>query len=126
MKYLYFKLWQNLKRIKTNDMPATNAIFLISMVIFANIATIHVLLNQILTINLNLGSKNAIILFAISLCLSIMILNYFLLYKKRDQISERYKNESKTQSRIGNILLILYALGSFALVYFFGSRFPLR
>ncbi len=126
MKYLYFKLWQNLKRVKTNDMPATNAIFLISMVIFANIATIHVLLNQILTINLNLGSKNAIILFAISLGLSIMILNYFLLYKKRDQISERYKNESKTQSRIGNILLILYALGSFALVYFFGSRFPLR
>jgi hypothetical protein len=125
MKYLYYKLYYSLKKVKTNDTPATNAMFLISMIQFANVATLHVLLNYFFGIKLKLDSKNEVILFASSVGLVIYIINYFLLYKKRDEIYEKYKNESKYKKVLGFVFLVIYAIGSAIILYYFGSRYPL-
>jgi len=125
MKYLYYKIYQNLKTVKTNDTPATNAMVILSMIHCANIATVQILFNHFFNIKVKFGSKNEIILFAVLLSISIMILNYFVLYKRREEICEKYKSESKRQSRIGYAVLILYIIGSAVLMYFVGSRYPL-
>jgi len=124
MKYLYYKLYQNFKTVKTNDSPATNSMLFLSMIELFNIATLQALLNHFFNIQVKLGSKDEIILFASLLSILIMILNYFVLYKKREEICERYKDESKDKSRIGYAVLILYIIGSAALLFIIGSKYP--
>ena len=125
MRYLYYKIYQDFKRIKTNDTPATNAMFLLSMIHIANVATVHILINHFFNIKLGFATTNELRLFAVSLSVIIMIINYFLLYKKREEIWEKYKNESKHRSRIGYAILILYIIVSAVLIYSAGSRYPL-
>lgn len=125
MKYIYYKLYQNLKSVKTNDTPATNAMILLSMIHMANIATVQVLLNHYFGIKIKLISKDEIIAFAVFFGIIIYIVNYFLFYKKREEIYEAYKNESKFRSRIGYIILVLYIVISVCLLYYFGSKYPM-
>lgn len=125
MRYLYYKLYQCLKKVKTNDTPATNAMILLSMIHSLNIAFVQVLLNHFFNLKFKLASKNEIIAFAISLGLIIYIINYFHLYKKREEICEKFKNETAMQSIIGYFVLILYGIGSAALLYIFSSKYPL-
>lgn len=125
MRYLYYKIYQILRKIKTNDTPATNAMLIFSMFELFNIATLQVLLNHILHIKIGLKSKDNIMFFGVLLALLILIINYFVLYKKREIICEKYKDETKIKSMLGYVLLILYMIGSAALVYYFSSRHPL-
>ncbi|MCK9617891.1 MAG: hypothetical protein M0R21_08660 [Lentimicrobiaceae bacterium] len=126
MKYLYYKLWQTFKRIPTNDMPATNAMLFISMCHLANIFVIQIILNHNSLANMKFSSKSEIYSYTIPLGLLAFGLNYLFLYRNRDRIYEKYKDESKRQKLIGNILLILYILGSFALVFYFGSKYTVH
>ena len=123
MKYLYYHLWQLFTKIKTNDMPATNAMIFISMCEFANIFVGHIFLNQFSFIEINIVTKYDIYFFTISIGILIYTINYFYLYRYRNKLHEKYKNETKKQKVIGNILLILYVLGSFALVFYFGTKY---
>lgn len=125
MKYLYYKLYKSLKSVKTNDTPATNAMFLLSIIHFVNTATVLILLNHFFSIKIKLVSKNEIVIFAFVIMSLIYTFNYFLLYKKREEIYEKYKNESINQSRIGYIILILYVIVSGVLLYLFGSNYPI-
>jgi len=125
MKYLYYKIYQSFRMVKTNDTPATNAMLLISGFEGVNILTIFLILKHFLNFKFNFSSPNEIILFTLPLCSVIFTLNYFLLYKKREDICEQYKNENKMQSRIGFVFLLIYIIGSFAFVYFIGTAFPL-
>lgn len=125
MRYLYYKLYQNFRKVKTNDSPATNSMLFLSMIHGANICTVQILLSHFFNIKIKMGSKDEVVLFASLLAISIIVINYFVLYKKREVICEKYKNESKTQSRIGYAILILYIIGSAVLVYIVGSKYPL-
>lgn len=125
MIYIYYKLYQNLKNVKTNDTPATNALFLLCMIHGANIATVHILLNHYYGINIKLVSKNEVLAFAFLVGIIVISIDYFLFYKRREEIHEKYKNESKFQSRVGYTILILYILVSAVLLYYFGSKYPL-
>lgn len=125
MKYLYYKLWQTFKRIKTNDTPATNAMILLSCVQGVNLLILQILIKHIFQIEIKFVSKDAIMLFAALVGIALMTINYFILYKKREEIYDNYKNESKNKSWIGFIFLLFYIFGSAALVYVVGSNFPL-
>ena len=123
MKYLYYKLWQCFKRIPTNDMPATNAMIFLCMCQSANFFVIHIILATYSIVPFNFNSKTEIYGFSILIFSILTLLNYLFLYKKRDKIYDKYKDESKKQKLIGNILLILYIVGSFALVFYFGPKY---
>lgn len=123
MRYLYYKLWQLFTLVKTNDMPATNAMIFITIWQFLNISLLYILILYTLDIELNFISKHEIYV-AVGIVYTIFtILNYFNLYKKRNQLYNKWKDESKRQKLIGNILLALYIIGSFALVFYFGPKY---
>ena len=123
MKYLYYKLWQTFNRIPTNDMPATNAMLFISMCHLANIFVIQVILDHNSFVNMKFGSKNEIYNYTIPLGIFVICLDYLLLYKNRDKIYEKNKDESKRKKLIGNILLAFYILASFVLAFYFGPKY---
>jgi len=123
MKYLYYKLWQTFKRIPTNDMPATNAMIFIAMCQFANIFIIHLMLSLNSIASMKFSSKSEVYAFTVPMCLIVYVLDYLYLYKNKDKIYEKHKDESKRQKLTGNILLILYIVISFALVFYFGPKY---
>lgn len=123
MRYLYYKLWQTFKKIPTNDMPATNAMIFLCMCHAANIITIHIILATYSIVTLDFNSNAEIYIFSILIYSALTLLDYLFLYRNRDRIYEKYKDERKMQKLIGNILLILYILGSFALVFYFLSKY---
>jgi len=123
MKYLYYKLWQTFKKIPTNDMPATNAMIFLCMCHGANIITIHIILATYSIVAIDFNSKAEIYIFSILIYSALTLLDYLFLYRNRDRIFEKYKDESGTQKLIGNILLVLYILGSFALVFYCGTKY---
>lgn len=125
MKYLYYKLWQTFKRIPTNDMPATNAMFFISMCHLANIFVIQIILDHNSFVNMKFGSKNEIYSYTVPLGLFVIGLDYLFLYRNREKLYKKYKDESKRQKLIGNILLILYILVSFGLVFYIGPKYSI-
>ncbi len=123
MKYLYFKLWQSMTKVKTNDMPATNAMILISMIQFLNLALIYFFINYYSLVKISFDSKSNIYIFSILLGVVVYTINYFFLYKSKERLYEKYKNESNIRKITGNILLMLYIIGSFVLVIYFGSKY---
>lgn len=125
MKYLYYKMYQLLRKVKTNDTPATNAMYLISTCQMINMLTMYALFNHFIFKVIRLRSKDEIFVFAFIFAISIIILNYFILYKKKEEICEKYKNESKLKSRIGYLILIAYCASSAVLVYVIGSKYPI-
>ena len=123
MRYLYYRLWQLFTKIKTNDMPATNAMIFISMCEFANLFVIQIIFEYFLFLKIDFSSKYNIYFFTIPLGIIVYIINYFYLYKNRESLYKKYKNEGEKQKIIGNILLIIYVVGSFSLVFYFGSKY---
>lgn len=123
MRYLYYKLWQTFKRIPTNDMPATNAMLFMSMCHIANIFFFQIVLDHNSFVNLKFNSKSEIYSYTIPLGLLVIVLDYLYLYRNKDKIYKKYKDESKRRKLTGNILLILYIVVSFALVFYFGPKY---
>ncbi len=121
MKYLYYHLWRLLSKIKTNNMPATNAMILISSFQFLNLLLIYIFIKYYSLITIDFDSKLDIYIFSILLGVVVYTINYFYLYKKRNNLFEKYKNESKRRRTIGVILLVFYGLGSFILTMYFLS-----
>ncbi len=125
MKYLYYRLWHFFEKIKTNDMPATNAMIFLTIWQFLNLSLVYILLKyySIVEIEFELKSRKEIYLFAGVFYSILTLINYFFLYKNREKLNNKYKDESKRQKNAGNILLLLYIIGSFALILYFGSKY---
>lgn len=104
-------------------MPATNAMILISMFQFLNISFVYILAEYYSFVDFNLSSKYEVYYYTIPFGLAVYAFNYFYLYKNREKLSAKYKNESKRQKKIGNILLMLYVLGSIFLVFGVGPKY---
>jgi len=120
MKYLYYKLWQQFKRVKTNDMPATNAMIFLTLWQGLNIFLVYIILNlYVIDISFKFTNGRNLISFALISLLTLM--NYFFLYRNREKIFEKFKNENSRQSKLGNIMLLVYILGSFVFLFYFGS-----
>lgn len=126
MKYLYYRLWKIFSGIPTNDKPATNAMLGLSVVNCVNLITILIFTNKFIRVNVLKLSENELIIFSIVLSLSMFTINYFLLYKKREEIAAKYNSENKKKKIIGTILLYSYIVGSFILVYAISRLFPLK
>lgn len=115
MNYLYYRLWQSLKAVPTNNMPATSAMFLISICLYINILTLLFFLNEFVRIKLLYLEKDRLVLISCFLGLCMYVINYFFLYKRRDLIANKHRNETQQMKLIGT--LCLYFIGTFILVY---------
>ena len=106
MRYLYYRLWQLFTNIKTNDMPATNALIFISLCQFFNFSLIYIFLLQYSIINIHFNKRLEVLYYTIPFGIIVYIINYFFLYKNRESLYKKHKNEGKNRKIIGNILLI--------------------
>ncbi len=121
MKYLYYKLWQQFIQVKTNDMPATNAMIFLTLWQGLNLFLVYIIIKlYFLDILFRFGKNNYII--AVVLFSILTLINYFFLYKNRERLFEKYKNETAKQNKFGNIILLAYIIGSFILLFYFGSK----
>lgn len=116
MKYIYFRIWNLFRSIPTNNTPATNAIFLLSIIQFMNILTVIGILSSYLHIQLNQIDEHVLIFFSIIIGLLLYVVNFLLLYKRRETIEKKYSNESHQMKVIGLIILCSYFILSFALL----------
>jgi len=110
------------KLIKTNDMPATNAMIFISICQFLNLSFVYIIIKYLLNIDFKFTSKLNIYIFTIPIGLLVYLINYFFLYKNRNRLNEKYMHETENQKYFGKILLGLYIFFSFFLVFYFGIR----
>jgi uncharacterized membrane-anchored protein len=124
MRYFYYRIFNGFSKIPTNDSPALNAMILLSCIICTNIITLLVLLNHFVRINLLYLDRSGLIFCATVLSICMFITNYFLLYRKRTSISEKFKDQTKKAKVVGSILLWIYIIGSFVLVYTISKIFP--
>lgn len=124
MRYLYYKLWQDFSKSKTNDTPAFNAVICLSIIHTINILTVLVYFNSFLDIKHMFSFIEGYSFGSILLCLSVFTLNYFFLYKKRYAIAGKYQKENKLMKTAGTIFVYLYIISSFVLIYFISKRFP--
>ena len=126
MKYLYYHLWQSFTKIKTNDTPEYNSMFLISVAQFFNIDLIIKLLNMCYPdsdtfklLQMSDLSKTEIRIYAVVVGITLFIINYFYLVKPRYKIKKKFENETKRQRIIGIILSYVYFLGSIIITFYF-------
>ncbi len=126
MKYLYFKLWQDFTGQIKDNTPALYAMMWLSCINCVYLIAFMVLTNHFIKLKLLYVSKNELIIYSSILSLIVMLLNYFLLYKKRESIAEKYSNESKHNNILGKILLYLYMIGAFVIVYIISKTFPIK
>lgn len=122
MRYLYYKLYKLLVRIKSNKTPAFNSMIILSVFQIMNILSIFILIKHFIqnTFDTNLeDARNH----GVILALLVFIFNYFFLFNKQKEIFKRYENESYVKSRKGFLQLIIYVLGSFIVLLLFGEIF---
>jgi len=80
-KEIYFWMYYYIKRIKSNDTPAFSSYLLICILQSFNVGTIGILVNYFLKVNID---KNTTVLIGIVWAVLLSIINYFLLYAKRE------------------------------------------
>jgi len=123
MEYLYYKLWQQFTKIKTNDMPATNAMIFMTLLQFLNLSLLYILFSYYSIIESEVMTKNEIYITSGAMYSILTLLNYLILYQRRDKIYKKYQLENKKQKFLGNILLALYIIGTFVLIFYFGPKY---
>lgn len=125
MKYLYYHLWIALKAIPTNTTPATNALVFLCMAQCVNIFSIFLVINNYHNEFIYM-IKAGLVTYLVTLYFCVLAIDYSLLYKKRNEMEEKYKNESKSKKTIGVILGQVYVYGSIILVFLLIKQFPLK
>jgi len=102
-------------KIKTNDTPDWNAMFLISVFEAVNIQTILLFMPK--SIQGQLEINNQVVVFAIVPGIVLFVINYFLYVKNVQKIASIYKDESQQKKIFGVLILLVYSIASFLLLF---------
>ena len=115
LKELYYWMCFYVRRVKTNDTPEFNSMFLISIFYLLNFATINIIIKYFWGDNFYtiFNSKSFQIFFA----LFFISIPYYFLYYKRKKIFEKYDNKSEKRRTIGKICFFLYLILSVITLY---------
>lgn len=117
MEYIYFRIYQLLSNIKTNDTPALNSMLLLVILQAFNIFSIAIIFNSMHFYTL---SKNQAYLFAITFYILLLIPNYLFLYRKLKKIISKYENEPKSVRLGRSIMVFSYIILSFVILFALG------
>lgn len=122
----YYWMIFYIKKVRTNDQPYFNSYLLISMLAGFNILTVIMLISYLFNINIRISffQENSKII-GIFFGLSVMVFNYFYLFRQREKIVTKYSQLSDRRKTKGQILFWVYAIGSLFLIFFIGVKlFP--
>lgn len=126
MEYLFYRLWQLLIGKSEKDMPPFSSTMMITLFEFSNIVTILSLINHFFDISFQINDENEAKLFASSISVPLLVFNIFFLFRRRQIIKQKFENESISKKKVGNILVIIYAIVSVLTVFIFGSMYPIN
>lgn len=118
MRYLYYRIYKALTKVKTNDTPAFNAIILLIALQSFNVLSIFGIVNYFYKIEFD---KQQVIIGGISLYILLLFPNYIYLFRKRDEITKRYQNETKPEKTRGIIFLLLYIVITITVFFILGE-----
>ena len=125
MGYLYYLLYKHLSTVKSNNLPAYNAMLLLMIAQAMNIASICIIINYTIFPSFYNSSNNYklenIKEQGLIFGLLLLILNYIFLFKRRDYIFKKYENTSKIKISVGYIILFVYMVGSLIITYILGT-----
>jgi len=113
-KELFYWMYINVNKIKTNDTPLFTSYLLICVLQMVNIETIFVFINYYLKIEI---SNSFAVYIGLVLAFSVMIINYFLLYTKRNNILKKYRDYTTKMKAKGQIYFWVYVILSFVIFY---------
>jgi len=119
-KTLYYSLIDILSSIRSNDNPLFNAYVGISFFQCLNVITLIGLVNYFGKFDI---SKKLAVIIGLLLYLIITCINFFVLYKNRDRIILRIKNNSNFKPRRFSFLLFIYSFISVALFIIVLAKF---
>lgn len=113
---MYYWMVFYLRKVPSNDMPQFNAYLLICLLMFANIGSLFEIICSFLNVDVkSLTSDYKVI--GIIFGLSIMLPNYFLLFAKRKEITEKYDQLPQKRRIKGIILFWIYSIVSIPLFF---------
>jgi hypothetical protein len=121
MRYFYYRIYQQLKRVKSNDTPAFNALLLLAVLQGLNIFTAISIIRYFINFEI---SKNFGYSCSLVLCLTLLFVGFKTLFGKQNEICKRYENETKKERRKGTIYLLSYIILSVVLFFILGK--PLK
>lgn len=114
--YIFYLLVKFVNKINKNDItPAFSGILLISLPLLFNLLSIIFILG-----GSTITKSNASLL-GIGMSLVILVINYFILYKKSDQIITYYdlNGKSGNQKKIITVCFLIYLITSAIMCYYF-------
>lgn len=117
MRTLYYWMMHYISKVKTNEMPKFNAYLIICAMIYANLGSLFVVLKYLFKIKDSIINKQDTILIGIIIGLMTMILNFFLLYRNKDDIEKSYNQVPIRRKNIDKFIFWVYSLFSFPLFY---------
>lgn len=117
MNYLFYKLWKDFTGQVEGNSPAIYALILISAVQSINVFTVINLIINFLAISDIVLTKNNVIILSFIFNILILITNYFFVYKRKEQISEKYSAEKKFMKILGYFVLYFYIIVTFIFAY---------
>lgn len=97
----------------------------LSVIHSVNLLSVLVVVNHFYRLKILYWSKGETTVYCSIILLFMIAINYFLLYKKREAIAEKYRNENKLMKILGIVILYVYMIGSFTLVYVLSQIYPL-
>jgi hypothetical protein len=114
MRYFYYRIYQLLKQVKSNNTPALNALLLLGLIQTINIATILSIIKIFTKIEIG---KQQITIGGLAISIILLITEFKTLFRKKDEIFEQYKNETKEEIQRGTVCILLYIIISVAIFF---------
>jgi hypothetical protein len=113
-KEIYFWMYSYLSRIKTNKTPAFNSYIIICVLQLFNIGTLGGVINFFFRTDIE---KTLAVYVGLTTMCFLYILNYFLLYNKREEIFKKYKDAPARRRTTGQLYFWIYVLLSFTIFF---------
>ncbi|PKN53200.1 MAG: hypothetical protein CVU55_03030 [Deltaproteobacteria bacterium HGW-Deltaproteobacteria-13] len=118
MRYFYYRIYQQLKKVKSNDTPAFNALALLVLVQTINIATVLSLIKVFVKIEIG---KQHVVIVGLAMSFLLLIIQFKTLFGKRAEICKQYENETKEERRRSTTYLLLYIVLSVVVFFAIGE-----
>jgi hypothetical protein len=111
-KELYYWLYELLKKVKTNDNPGFNAYLGISFFECVNVLALVGIVNYFFALDI---PRNIAVYFGIFIYVSLTAINFFSLFRKRNEIIKKLEKYSTERQNKGKLYFWLYALTTIVL-----------
>ncbi|MGC3978630.1 MAG: hypothetical protein QM751_10605 [Paludibacteraceae bacterium] len=117
-EYLYYRIYKQLKKVKTNDTPAFNALMFLVVLQGLNALSVIGLIDHYMKISMR---KEMVIVFVITLTVLLFIPNFMYFFRRKEQIYKKYENETDKNRKKRSVFVLLYIIISLAFVFIIGE-----